>query len=158
MQALLAITAVVALSGFTAAELTVSNVFGSHMVLQRDRPVPVWGWSAPSTPVTVTLGSDSTVHVVADAKSGLWKAMLPPQQANAVGQVISIKATGQVTITLDDVLFGDVVMCSGQSKCVFDFKQLGNVWGGSPAGVVVMPGNRTCVPKERSLTRTRYVA
>ena len=94
-----------------AGSLRVSNVFGSHMVLQRDRPAPVWGWAAPGTAVNVQLGA-SVAHAgaVADVATGFWKAVLPAQAASAMGRDIVVTASGGAQrIVLQDVVFGEVL-------------------------------------------------
>lgn len=93
------------------ADVRMPKVFSSHMVLQRDMPLPIWGWAAPGEEVTVRLAS-SSVRATADAH-GEWKATLPPMKA---GGPYALTATGRSTVTLDDVLVGEVWLCSGQSN------------------------------------------
>lgn len=93
------------------AEVKLPAVFGSHMVLQRDREVPVWGWDAPGTEVTVKLG-DSSAGVTTDA-AGRWQVALPALPA---GGPLKLIVTGSSTVTLEDVLVGEVWICSGQSN------------------------------------------
>eukprot|EP01079_Euglenida_sp_SAG-EU17-18_P007384 gene7384-1319_t len=94
-----------------------SNVFGSHMVLQRGRPVPIWGWTVPGMVVSATFdGHDFTT--TADLKEGLWKVWLPSQPAGLQGKDV-VFTCGNSTVELLDVLFGDVIFCSGQSNMEF---------------------------------------
>jgi sialate O-acetylesterase len=93
------------------AETKLPKVFSSHMVLQRDREIPVWGWDTPGTDVTVTLG-DSSVSAKADDK-GKWSVKLP---ARKVGTPLTLTAKGTSTVKFDDVLMGEVWLCSGQSN------------------------------------------
>lgn len=92
-------------------EVRLPTILSSHMVLQRDRPIHVWGWSEPNENVSATLngGSQSTTG---DAL-GRWSLYLPPQPAGGPFQ-LTITATNQ--IVLDDVLIGDVWFASGQSN------------------------------------------
>lgn len=91
------------------AEVRLPSIFSDHMVLQRDAKVPVWGWADPSEAVTVTIG-DQTKSVTADAQ-GKWRVDL----ANlAGGDTMTVK--GKNTITIKDVLVGEVWLCSGQSN------------------------------------------
>lgn len=94
-----------------SADVRLPNVLGSHMVVQRDVPLPIWGWAAPGEEVTVKSG-DSVVSAKADA-AGKWQVQLPAQK---VGGPISISIEGKNKIELDDILVGEVWVCSGQSN------------------------------------------
>ncbi len=107
---------VLALSVFAAwpsqAAVTLPAVFGDHMVLQRDRALPVWGTDAPGTAITVRLGEASvTGQAGAD---GTWRVALPAQAASAEPRALVVE--GSSTVTLQDVLVGEVWVCSGQSN------------------------------------------
>ena len=97
------------------ADVKLPSIFGNSMVLQRDLPVPVWGWAEPGEKVTVSLAGQSK-DTVADAK-GQWRVALDPLKTNAEGQ--SLKIAGNNTIELGDVLVGEVWICSGQSNMEF---------------------------------------
>ena len=102
----------VATSWLSAAEVRLASVFTDHMVLQRGMPVPVWGRSDPGQEITVEFaGQKKTTR--ADA-SGKWRAKLEPLSANAQPGTLRVN-----TITLQDVLVGDVWLCSGQSNMGF---------------------------------------
>jgi sialate O-acetylesterase len=96
------------------AALTVSNTLGSNMVLQRGKPAPIWGWTTPGSTVSVGFGGGK-LSATAAPGAGLWKVHLPAQEASLVPKVITITA-GADTVSLENVLFGDVILCSGQSK------------------------------------------
>lgn len=93
------------------ADVKMPNIFGSNMVLQRDSELPVWGWASPGETVTVSIG-DNKATAVADAK-GEWKLKLAPIKAGGP-YVMEIK--GNNTISLNNVLVGEVWLCSGQSN------------------------------------------
>lgn len=93
------------------AEVKLPNVLSSHMVLQRGRPIHLWGWATPGERVTATLNGASASAAANDL--GQWSLYLPPQRA---GGPYSVKVSGTNTITLDDVLIGDVWFASGQSN------------------------------------------
>lgn len=95
-----------------SAEVKVPNVLGSGMVLQREMPVPVWGWADADEKVTVTFG-EQTKTATAD-KDGKWMVKLDALKASDKGATLTIKGTN--TITLNDVLVGEVWICSGQSN------------------------------------------
>jgi len=94
------------------ADVKVPSVFASHMVVQRDKPVTVWGWADKGESVTVSFGGKEATAKADD--KGNWKVALPKFAANARGQTMTIK--GNNTLELDDVLIGDVWLGSGQSN------------------------------------------
>ena len=98
------------------------SVFGRHMVLQQEAKIPVWGWAAPDEKVTVTFGRTSA-ETVADA-SGNWRVALPPMPTNSQPLVLTVQ--GVNTLRFDDVLVGDVWVCSGQSNMGFNLKYAHN--------------------------------
>ena len=97
-----------------AQKFTVHKLFSPHMVLQREKPIHVFGTAAPGESVNVTLAG-STVTAAAD-KSGNWLAEFPPMKAGT-GYVIEISgADPQKKVVLNDVAVGEVWLCSGQSN------------------------------------------
>lgn len=107
----------IALSLALTAALRFSNVFGSQQVLQRNQPVPVWGWGAPSqVSVTGVWGSEKQ-STTADA-TGFWKLTFTARAASSAPSSILVTSGGD-TAALEDVLVGDVVFCSGQSNMEF---------------------------------------
>jgi sialate O-acetylesterase len=93
------------------ADVRLAAIFSTHMVLQKDQIVPIWGWADPGEEVGVTIAGQ-TKTARADA-SGKWTVKLDKLQA-AEGLTLTIK--GKNTITVDDVLVGEVWLCSGQSN------------------------------------------
>jgi sialate O-acetylesterase len=104
----------------SAAELRLAQPFQNHMVLQRQMPVPVWGWTDPSKTVTVKLG-DQSATATSDG-TGYWCAKLPAMEANSTGQTLTV-TDGAKTITLNDVLVGEVWFCAGQSNMARPLKE-----------------------------------
>ena len=93
------------------AELVMPAVFSDHLVLQRDVEVPVWGWAAPGETITVELQAEKkTCTAGADGK---WQVRLDRHPA---GGPFEITIAGQDTRRLQDVYFGEVWICSGQSN------------------------------------------
>ena len=88
-------------------------LFTDHMVLQRDQPLPVWGWAAPGRAVTVELGPHSA-RTRANAE-GRWRLTLPLLESGKGSLTMTVKA-GDETIRLTDILVGEVWLCSGQSN------------------------------------------
>lgn len=97
------------------AELRVPALFSDHLVLQQQQANPVWGWDAPGTTVTVTFAGE-TLTATAGA-NGKWLVRLPAQPASAEPQTLTIAGTS--TVTVQDVLIGEVWLCSGQSNMQF---------------------------------------
>jgi len=104
------------------ANVKIPVVFGDHMVLQRDMKVPVWGWADPGEEVTVTFG-DKTAKTAADS-SGNWRVDLDPMGVNETPQTLTV--TGKNTIKFEDVLVGDVWLCSGQSNMALGLSEVHN--------------------------------
>jgi len=98
--------------GVARAEIALPAIFSDHAVLQRDRPIVVWGTAAPGEAVEATLGSQQA-KTVAD-KTGKWSLTLPALPASATPVDLLIHGTN--TVTLHDLLVGEVWLCSGQSN------------------------------------------
>ncbi len=96
--------------------LCLSNAFQSHMVLQRDKPLKVWGWAAPGEGVTVTFAGQKAVTKAGGDRA--WTATLEPVPANATPQKLTV--SGKSTeLVLEDILVGDVWVLGGQSNMEF---------------------------------------
>jgi sialate O-acetylesterase len=89
------------------------EIFQQHAVLQRDRPVVVWGDAQPSDRLTISLDAAS-VHAQADA-SGHWRAELPAMPAGGP-HTLNVRTESGDSQSLSDILMGDVWLCSGQSN------------------------------------------
>ena len=91
--------------------MRLSKVFSDNMVLQRDVPVPVWGWAKAGEAVTIELaGHTAQTQAGAD---GRWMVSLPAMNA---GGPHTLVARGAKTVTAENVLVGEVWICSGQSN------------------------------------------
>ena len=95
------------------AEVRLPNIFSDHMVLQRTKPVRVWGWSQPGDAVTIRF-ADQAKTVKASA-AGTWQAELAPMAASSTGRALSVQGPDN-QVTLQDVLVGEVWLCGGQSN------------------------------------------
>jgi sialate O-acetylesterase len=101
------------------SQLRLAKIFGDHMVLQRSQPVPVWGWASPDEKITVSINHQ--LKETRAGKNGKWMLKLDPQPA---GGPYTLKiATGKDSLLLDDVLIGEVWICSGQSNMEFELKR-----------------------------------
>lgn len=94
------------------AAVTCAPAFSSHMVLQRDQEIPVWGKASPGEKVTVEFGG-TKLRTSAD-KNGAWQVKLPPMKASAEPGTLVV--LGSDELRFEDVLVGEVWLCSGQSN------------------------------------------
>src|SRR5690348_11759822 len=92
-------------------EIRLPKVFNNHMVMQQEKPVVVWGWASPNETVKVQLGTASAQAQV-NAK-GEWKVTLPAMKASGP---YALSVSGSSNVQLDDVMIGEVWLCSGQSN------------------------------------------
>ena len=92
-------------------------IFTDHMVLQREKPIQVWGDGKDGRRVTVTLGGQSASGTVRD---GRWSVTLPPMPA-AEGLTMTVRS-GAVQIVYRDIAVGEVWLCGGQSNMEFEIK------------------------------------
>ena len=97
---------------FVQAETKLPSILGSHMVLQQGEKCPIWGWDEAGTEVTVSFAGQT--HAAKAGKDGRWQVSLTAMKANAKGAALTIK--GSSTVKLEDVLVGEVWLCSGQSN------------------------------------------
>jgi len=93
------------------AQVRLPRLVSDSMVLQRDRPIAIWGWASPQEEVTVEF-NNRKYTTRADA-SKRWRLSLPPMKAGGP-YTMQIQASNQ--IILKDILIGDVWLCSGQSN------------------------------------------
>ena len=105
------------IEGFSQVKL--ARLFSDHMVLQRQKPIPVWGWSAAKEKLTVSLAGQ-TLQTQTDA-SGKWVVKFAALEAGGP-HVLSIKAKSG-NLEVNDILIGEVWLCSGQSNMEFMVKQ-----------------------------------
>ena len=105
-----------------ASPTLLDPVFGDHAVLQRGRPIPIWGRAEAGTRVTVSLNT-ANATATADA-TGRWRIELPAQRAG--GPHALVVSAGDMSQRLTDVLVGDVWLCSGQSNMEMTLRQAAN--------------------------------
>jgi len=109
---LAAVAMLAALSSSVQADVRLPNVFSEHMVLQRQAPIPVWGWADPGETVTVQLAAGAQKEAVADA-NGEWRVTLDAVEA---GGPFAFAVCGNTTVEFTDIYVGEVWLCSGQSN------------------------------------------
>jgi sialate O-acetylesterase len=116
-------------SGLAVAEQNIAThdvlwlpqIFGDHMVLQQGKDLPVWGKAKPGESVTVTVGDRSAeTRAAADGK---WVLRLKPLPVTQEAVQVKISSAGEQRI-FDDVLIGDVWLCSGQSNMAMPINKM----------------------------------
>jgi sialate O-acetylesterase len=103
------------------ANVALPNLFSDHAVLQRDMPVPVWGWADPGEPVAVVLGEQTKTTTA--GQDGKWSVAFDPLPAGGPHRLV---VEGKNRVQVNDVLIGEVWICSGQSNMQWSVQQSGN--------------------------------
>jgi len=94
------------------ADVSLNNMFGDHMVVQQGIATRVWGKADPGEPVTVSFaGQTKTTTALPD---GTWQVLLDPVREYGGPHTLTVK--GKNVVTFEDVLVGEVWICSGQSN------------------------------------------
>lgn len=94
------------------ADVSLSALFTDHAVLQRDKPLPIWGWADPGEKIQLTLGKESGEQIA--GPDGKWTITLKPQPVSKEPLTLTVRGKNQ--IILKDILLGDVWFCGGQSN------------------------------------------
>ena len=107
-------------TGALAAPFHFSNVFGSNMVLQRGKPIPIWGWGC--TPAEAVVGSFPPYGNQTSTcdSTGYWKLTWPSQTVNTSPLSLTVCSPSGGCVSLNNILLGDAVLCSGQSNTEFN--------------------------------------
>ena len=95
------------------AKVRLPNIIGSHMVLQQKSKVKLWGWAAASETITIKTTWDTTTYKAVANNGAHWEAEI---NTPAAGGSYTITIEGENKIVLEDVLIGEVWVCSGQSN------------------------------------------
>ncbi|MCX6205350.1 MAG: sialate O-acetylesterase [Bacteroidetes bacterium] len=100
------------------AQLSIAKPFGSHMVLQRNKPLPVWGWATKNENIEVKF-NQYTLQTKSDA-NGKWHVQFPAMKEGGPFQ-LEVKSNKEI-LQLEDVMLGEVWLCSGQSNMEFNMR------------------------------------
>ena len=111
LATVLSLITILLLTGPLCADVRLPHIFSDNMVLQQDKEIPVWGWAEPAEQIVIQF-NNSKVKTKADS-DGKWLTRLPPQKA---GGPYTMTVKGKNTVTINDVLIGEVWLCSGQSN------------------------------------------
>jgi sialate O-acetylesterase len=142
---------IAAFCGAIRADVRLPHVLSDHAVLQRDRPIHIWGWAVPAAHLTVRFHAQS-VTAIANA-TGSWSLWLAPESAGGP-YTLTVSGDG-ADVTVTDLLVGDVWVASGQSNMEMPLK-------GFPGNAVLKDGDREIAaatnPKLRLLVVTKKSA
>ena len=89
-------------------------IFSDHMVFQQQQPIAIWGWAEPTESINVTFGNQHASTQAAE--DGTWKVSLPAMDASQSTGPYALVVSGNVTVTVRDILIGEIWVCSGQSN------------------------------------------
>jgi sialate O-acetylesterase len=103
--------------------LCVHNLFQSNMVLQRDKPVAIWGWATAGEKITVSFANQTQTATA--GKDRTWKVMLTALTTNAQPQKLTVQGK-EKTLTLENILVGDIWVLGGQSNMEFPLANVEN--------------------------------
>jgi sialate O-acetylesterase len=107
-----------------ADALRLHAIFDSDMVLQRGKPIVIWGWAKPGEKVSVQLGQDQA-EAEAAAGKGRWEVTFAAREASAEPQTLTVAAGGG-KVEMGNIVVGDVWVMYGQSNMAFPLKQVLN--------------------------------
>lgn len=110
------------ISGATFARLHFAGIFTDHAVLQRGKPIPVWGWAKSGEKIKVLFNGQQVQSTAND--QGKWLVTLTPVEAG--GPYTLTAKTTKETVTLSDIMVGEVWICSGQSNMEWPLEQTDN--------------------------------
>lgn len=101
------------------ADVSLNSLFSDHMVIQRDAEVPIWGWADANEIVTVETSWGASAQVITSL-DGTWRADIKTPEA---GGPHTITVFSKNRIVINDVLSGDVWICTGQSNMDFSMSK-----------------------------------
>ena len=103
-----------------AEPLKVHGIFRSNMVIQREKPIKIWGWSTPGRKVSVQFGEDKS-ETTADKQEGRWEVTFKARGADANGRKLTVTC-GDEKITMQNIVIGDIWVMNGQSNMAFGLR------------------------------------
>lgn len=103
------------------AKVVLSKIFADNMVLQRNTPIPIWGWANANEKIAISFNKQ--IKITKADKNGKWMVKLDNETAGGPF-ILTIKASN--TITIKNILVGEVWICSGQSNMEYILKYTSN--------------------------------
>ncbi|WP_316767376.1 sialate O-acetylesterase [Pedobacter frigiditerrae] len=114
----------ITLFSFSAnAKILLPQILGNDMVLQRDKPINIWGFGAVGEKVTVSFAGQTKTTVTDD--KGNWIVVLAPLKTSATPQKMTISGSNKIELT--NILVGEVWLCSGQSNMEYAMRKLAKI-------------------------------
>jgi sialate O-acetylesterase len=104
------------------ADVSLPKIFGDNMVLQRNQPIPVWGWAKPGEKISVQFDKQS--KMTKTGANGKWMLMLDPETA---GGPYQMTVKGKNVFLISNILVGEVWICSGQSNMEMPIEGWGKI-------------------------------
>jgi len=104
-------------AGDAAGALKLHAIFTTHMVIQRDKPIVIWGWADAGNRVSVKFGEE-TAEATAEGEKGRWEVTFPASEAST-DPLTLVATTGNEKVEMEDILIGDVWVMNGQSNMAF---------------------------------------
>ncbi|MBN2019642.1 MAG: hypothetical protein JW749_05395 [Sedimentisphaerales bacterium] len=121
---------ILTLSGFSSADVRLPSVIGDNMVLQQGMEVPIWGWADPCEQVTVTANWGSEKWEATAGQDGRWLVKIQPPRLlvedKSGGGPYEMNISGKNTLSLKNILVGEVWVCSGQSNMEWPLSRADN--------------------------------
>jgi len=102
------------------AEIRLPAIMSSHMVLQQNSEVNIWGWCGPGEKIKLTTGWDTVVYNTKGSSGAKWNLTI---KTPAAGGPYTLTINGNNRIILEDILIGEVWVCSGQSNMEMHYKK-----------------------------------
>lgn len=113
----------------TTEKFRVCNEFQNNMVVQRDKPLPIWGKATTNTSVSIKVSWNSNKFSAVADQNGNWSVTIPAAAANASPQSISCQTDNANLISFNNILIGDVWLCAGQSNMVMEVAPVSPFYG-----------------------------
>ena len=120
MKNLIFLLALILFSVPGRSEIKLPAIFTDNMVIQRDMPIEIWGWADKNEKITVRFNGQ--VGSARAGKEGAWSIQLKPMSANTTP--LSLEVIGKNTIVMNNLLIGDVWICSGQSNMQWTLRSM----------------------------------
>lgn len=108
-------------AGMSYASVTLPDIMSDNMVLQQKSDASIWGWCTPGAEVSVSPSWDTKSYTARAGKDGRWDVEIATPEASYTPRSIEIVGDGS-SIKLDNVLVGEVWLCSGQSNMEMPLK------------------------------------
>jgi sialate O-acetylesterase len=116
-----AMSSLVGLALQSGAQVRAAKIFDNNMVLQRDKPVKIWGHAAPQEKVKIEFGGQ--IKATTSNQKGEWNVLLDPMAASSIPAVMKVSGKGNA-LQFTNVLVGDVWILGGQSNMEFDLARI----------------------------------